>query len=92
MIQETNDTHMLSKLDHQKGEQKYKVWEDRFDDVYITSTNVFHIKLDYIHNNPLQEHWKLADTPENYQFSSAGYYLGTDQGKIKITNYIEYFW
>lgn len=90
-VQQSGDA-ILAKLDYQKGEQKYKVWMDRFDDVYITSTSVFHTKLDYIHNNPLQEHWKLADSPEQYPYSSAAYYLGANSGKVNITNYIEYFW
>jgi len=35
---------------------------------------ILHQKLDYIHNNPLQEKWKLANTPQEYNFSSANYY------------------
>jgi hypothetical protein len=30
--------------------------------------------LQYIHNNPLQEHWKLAASPEEYYYSSAKFY------------------
>ncbi len=32
-------------------------------------------KLDYLHNNPLQNHWNLALTPEEYHYSSAGFYF-----------------
>ena len=28
-------------------------------------------KLEYIHNNPLAEHWQLTDNPVNYYHSSA---------------------
>lgn len=31
-------------------------------------------KLNYIHNNPLQERWNLAKTPEDYHYSSAKFY------------------
>ena len=30
--------------------------------------------MDYIHQNPLQEKWNLAQTPEKYYFSSAQFY------------------
>ena len=33
-------------------------------------------KLNYIHNNPIQEKWKLVSLPEDYQFSSAKFYFG----------------
>jgi putative transposase len=31
-------------------------------------------KLDYIHNNPLAEHWRLVKDPCDYKYSSARYY------------------
>lgn len=31
-------------------------------------------KLNYIHNNPLQERWNLAVTAEDYKYSSARFY------------------
>lgn len=37
-------------------------------------------KLDYIHNNPMQKKWNLAIRPEDYQYSSAKFYIdGTDE-------------
>ncbi|WP_229235530.1 MULTISPECIES: transposase [Emticicia] len=37
-------------------------------------------KLDYIHNNPIQEKWNLAIRPEDYRYSSAKFYInGTDE-------------
>ncbi len=35
---------------------------------------VFVQKLNYIHNNPVQEKWQLALCPEEYEFSSAKFY------------------
>ncbi len=31
-------------------------------------------KLEYIHNNPTAEHWKLCKEPTSYQYSSAKFY------------------
>lgn len=31
-------------------------------------------KLEYIHNNPLAEHWQMTDNPIKYHYSSSRYY------------------
>ena len=31
-------------------------------------------KMAYIHNNPLQEKWSMAEFPEDYEYSLAGFY------------------
>jgi hypothetical protein len=37
-------------------------------------------KLDYLHNNPCQQHWQLASLPEDYKYSSAKFYeIGEDE-------------
>ena len=55
--------------------QKYKVWEDGYFAENIFSPEFLTQKLDYIHNNPLQDHWRLAETPEDYPWSSARFYV-----------------
>jgi hypothetical protein len=36
--------------------------------------------LEYIHNNPVQERWNLADSMEEYKYSSARFYeTGVDE-------------
>lgn len=56
---------------------KHKVFEDRYDSKIIDDGYLFEQKLNYIHENPCQEHWKLAGVPEEYIFSSASnYYCG----------------
>ena len=49
----------------------------------------FEQKLDYIHNNPLQLHWNLADSPENYYWSSASFYENGEYIFRFITHYKE---
>lgn len=74
-----------------KRDQVFKVWEDRFDDVYLAGKKLLETKLAYIHSNPLQEHWSLVVLPEHYPFSSAGFYeLGVQPG-VTITDYLDYF-
>jgi putative transposase len=48
-------------------------------------------KIEYMHRNPLQEHWNLADKPETYRWSSAAFYeSGVDEFGI-LTHYMERF-
>ena len=56
-------------------DRNYQIWEHRPLSIPLWSTQVFEQKMDYIHNNPVQEKWKLADLPENYYYSSARFYL-----------------
>jgi putative transposase len=69
--------------------QKFKVWMDRFDDVFLESRHILESKLDYIHDNPVAKGY--CKLPEDYTYSSAGYYEKEKQGKVKITHYMEYF-
>ena len=47
-------------------------------------------KLDYSHDNPLDERWNLAKSPEEYKWSSANFYLaGKDKYSI-LTHYIDF--
>jgi putative transposase len=67
-----------------KQGHKYQVWQKRFDNIAITLQKDMLIKLNYIHNNPLQERWGLCDKAEDYCFSSARHYSNGDDVGIPI--------
>ncbi len=46
--------------------------------------------LEYIHNNPLQEHWNLAEYQEDYKYSSASYYIN-GESEFKFLKHISDF-
>lgn len=92
LVEANNEPNKVEQLRYEHREQKFKVWMDRFDDVCITSADMLRVKLEYIHNNPLQAHWQLVAVPEAYTYSSAGFYESVDTGKVLITNYAEFFW
>jgi putative transposase len=76
---ETNRDSLLkifevSAIKYKTG-SRYQVWQERFDGLEITTQEMFDTKLNYIHNNPLQEKWRICNKPEDFQFSSAGYYI-----------------
>ena len=54
---------------------KHKIFENNYDSLVIQSEKLFLQKLNYIHNNPCVEKWKLAKVPEYYKHSSAANYI-----------------
>ncbi len=87
---ELNRPEILSRLRYSSKTQIFKVWQDRYDEVYLENQKLTEIKLDYIHNNPLQEKWQLAQRPEDYQYSSACFYELDEQPLLKVTHYKEF--
>lgn len=71
-----------------KDGAKHKLFEDRYDSLIIQSQKLFLEKLNYIHKNPCQEKWRLADEPEDYRYSSASNYTnGKGQYKVDVENF-----
>ena len=62
--------------EHLKKVQQYKVWQNGYHAEHIYSNKFIRQKLDYIHNNPVQD--KIVTLPEDYYFSSARNYAGLD--------------
>ena len=54
--------------------RKYNFWQPGPDWFLLYKEKTTLQKLNYIHNNPLQEKWKLADSPIAYKYSSARFY------------------
>jgi putative transposase len=72
-------------------ERKHRFWQRDPLAITIKARPVAEQKLDYIHLNPLQEHWSLVRKPEDYKWSSARFYeTGEDEFGV-ITHYRERF-
>lgn len=87
---EKKDKNLLEKLRYEKGKQKFKIWQDRYDELYLQSKELLEQKLLYIHLNPLQEHWQLALEPKEYKYSSAAFYEEEIQRELKVKHYAEF--
>ena len=61
---------------HLKREQNFKVWQDGNNPKVIVSNEFFFEKLQYIHNNPVED--MIVQNPEEYLFSSARNYADMD--------------
>ena len=82
-----NHPMVLEKFKVNLRDRKYRFWQDRSLSVQLYNDKIFMQKLHYIHENPVQEHWKLTSTPETYPYSSAGFYY-TGRGRYDfITHY-----
>ena len=75
-----NDDPLLLQLEVKAPDRKFQVWERNSLSIDIYSERVLIQKLNYVHTNPVHLKWKLADLPENYQYSSARFYeTGVDE-------------
>jgi putative transposase len=70
---DTNDPR-LSRFMVNAKDRQYQFWERNALSIDLWTPGVFEQKLDYIHNNPLQDKWQLALYPEDYKYSSAKFY------------------
>nr|WP_067059470.1 transposase [Mucilaginibacter sp. L294] len=70
---DTNDDRLSLFISNAKDRQ-YQFWERNALSIDLWNPEVFMQKLDYIHNNPLQNKWRLARFPEEYRYSSARFY------------------
>ena len=85
-LRSSNPELLLQYLSDKK-DRSYQFWKRDPLAIPVTSKQALLQKLDYIHNNPVQEKWQLADVPENYRWSSASFYkTGYDEFGI-LTHY-----
>ena len=54
--------------------KSHEFWQRDSLAVHLYSREVAYQKLDYIHANPVAQHWQLAVDPCDYKYSSARYY------------------
>lgn len=90
IIRTTNNQSLVN-FKVSDSERKHRFWQRDPLAVEMNSRNMVNQKLDYIHLNPLQEHWNLVTKPEDYIWSSAKFYeTGIDDFNI-LTDYRERF-
>ena len=81
------EADLLKKLEHSSCTKKYKIWMDRFDDFVIKNPKMLHIKMNYIHENPVRK--QLSETAENYPYSSASFYQNEKKGNVEVKYYLD---
>jgi|SRR5688500_6959228 len=81
----------LNKYSVDSPNKKYEFWQRDSLAIHLFTPEVAFQKLDYVHNNPLAEHWQLAQDPSDYKYSSASYYEQNDTRFSFLKDLREYF-
>jgi REP element-mobilizing transposase RayT len=93
LLQDAGKDDLLTKLKSliKKNEKErgklHQVFEPSFDWKECTSEKFIIQKLRYIHENPCRGKWNLVLQPEDYDHSSARYYLTGTQGVYDVMSY-----
>ena len=70
----TEDPIQLEAYKVAAANKSHEFWQRDSLAVHLYNQQIAFQKLDYIHNNPLAEHWQLVKDPSDYKYSSAAYY------------------
>ncbi len=69
-----SDSDLLEEFRVSASDRHYQFWERNPLSIDLFSRDVFLQKFNYIHNNPLQEKWKLTSRSQDYKYCSARFY------------------
>jgi putative transposase len=86
-----NHSHVLSFFEEKTSERNYRFWQRDPLSILMDTREKMEQKLNYIHLNPLQSHWNLANDPESYKWSSARFYSTGEDEFGFITHYMDRF-
>jgi putative transposase len=86
-----NHPKLLEPFKVEELERKYRFWQRNALAILMDSREKVFQKIEYIHNNPLQEKWNLVKEPEDYKWSSAKFYETGIDDFFFLTNITEVF-
>ncbi|HUM46891.1 MAG TPA: hypothetical protein PLD84_08185 [Chitinophagales bacterium] len=84
------DPVLLEQYRSLQMDREYHFWERRPRSIEVKSRNIAFQKIIYMHDNPLQQHWKLVSKAEEYLFSSARYYLLNQKTHTFLQHYMDF--
>ena len=64
----------LKEFEVNAKDRQYQFWERNPLSVDLYTYEIFVQKLEFIHNNPVQDRWRLCEYPDGYKYSSARFY------------------
>jgi REP element-mobilizing transposase RayT len=70
----TKDPIQISSFLVDEPDRKVRIWQRDPLAILMDTKKKLEQKLEYLHLNPLQSHWNLANRPEEYKWSSASFY------------------
>jgi len=81
------DLSLLNKFKVDRNTRAHQFWQRNALPVEMYDRKIFEQKLDYIHLNPLQQHWQLATDPNDYFYSSCAFYEKEDMRFNWLSHY-----
>ncbi len=84
-----NNTKLLEEFKVNAADREYQIWERNPLSIDLFTEPVFKQKLNYIHENPVQEKWKLVLYPEDYMWSSAKFYYSSKSDYSFLRHYAD---
>ena len=78
---------LLERFKVDKNSRQHQFWQRNALPIRLYDRKILEQKLNYIHLNPLQQHWNLVDDPNNYLFSSCSFYEQEDMRFNWLTHY-----
>ena len=88
---ETNEPELAKVFKVEESDRKIRIWQRDPLAVLMDSIQKVEQKIEYIHLNPLQSHWNLCESPENYPWSSSGFYESGIDSFGFLTDYRDRF-
>jgi putative transposase len=82
---------ILQRFKVERYDRKHQFWQRSGLSVFMYNKKILEQKLDYIHFNPLQEHWKLVIDPSDYYFSTCSFYERGEKRFDWVTHYMDAF-
>jgi REP element-mobilizing transposase RayT len=82
---------LLTRFKSEGNNRNHQFWQRNSLPIKILDRKMLEQKLDYIHLNPLQQHWNLTDDPNKYYFSSCSFYEQDDRKFDWLTHYMDLF-
>jgi len=85
-LRKENDP-LLERFKVDRNSRQHQFWQRNALPIRLYDRKILEQKLNYIHLNPLQQHWNLVDDPNNYLFSSCSFYEQEDMRFNWLTHY-----
>lgn len=82
-----NNPGMLNEYVSTQHDRNYHFWERRSRTIEVMSRTIAQQKLDYMHLNPVSGKWCLMSLPQQYNFSSARFYLLNEKNFPFLNDY-----
>ena len=83
------DEKLLQRFKVERNSRNHQFWQRNALPIGMFNRKILEQKLDYIHFNPMKEHWNLVTDPNDYLYSSCSFYERDDRRFDWLTHYMD---